>query len=108
MQQLYDEVIFQLISIKKITKLERKIATKSLIVLKKKKDKTMKSTVCANGSTQQAYILRKEVTIPTVVSEAIIAIVVIDKKQKRDIIMLDIPYVYMQTEITFYGNKIIM
>ena len=44
----------------------------------------------------------------TAESEAIITSVVIDAKQKIDVTMLDIPNVFVQTEIPLNGDKIIM
>jgi hypothetical protein len=64
--------------------------------------------VCANGSTQRAYISREEASSPTAAPEAIITTGVIDAKQKRDVMTLDIPNAFVQTEIAMDGDKIIM
>jgi hypothetical protein len=76
----------------------------SLIFLTEKRDETIKARVCANGSTQCAYIAREEASSPTAASEAIIITGVIDAKQNRDVMTLDIPNAFVQTE----GDKIIM
>ena len=65
MQQIHDRIVFESISINKMTKLERKRAMQSLIFLNKNRDKTIKTRICANGITKRAYILRKEATSPT-------------------------------------------
>ena len=108
MQQLHDRVVFELISINKMTKLERKIAMKSLIFLNKKRDKNIKARMCANGSTQRAYILREEATSPTAASEAIITTGVIDSKQKIDVMTLDIPNLFVQIYISLDIYGVIM
>jgi hypothetical protein len=57
----------------------------SLIFLTKKRDETVKARVCANESTQRAYISREEASSQTAASEAIVTTGVIDAKQKRDV-----------------------
>jgi hypothetical protein len=57
---------------------------------------------------QRAYILRVEATSPTVSSEAIITAGVIDAKQRRDVMTLDIQNAFLQTKIALDGDKIIM
>jgi hypothetical protein len=71
MKQIHDRVVFEPISIEEMTKLERKRAMESLVFLTEKRDETVKVRVCANGSSQRAYISREEASIPTAASEAI-------------------------------------
>ena len=89
-------------------KLERKIAMESLILLNEKREGTIKARMFDNGSTQRSYILRKEATSLTAVLEAIITRGVIGVKQKIDVMMLDTHDSFIQTEISLYGDKIIM
>jgi hypothetical protein len=91
-----------------MTMLERKRAMESLIFLTEKRDETVKARVCANGSTQRAYIAREEASSPTAASEAILITGVIGAKQNRDVMTLDIPDAFVQTEISLDGDKIIM
>jgi hypothetical protein len=108
MKQIHDRVVFEPISIEKMTMLERRRAMESLIFLTEKRDETIKARVCANGSTQRAYIAREEASSPTAASEAILITGVIDAKQNRDVMKLDIPNAFVQTEISLDGDKIIM
>jgi hypothetical protein len=86
LQQIHDRVVFEPIHLNEMTTLERKRAMGSLIFLKEKQDsETVKARMCANGSTQWAYISREEVTSPTAASEAIITTGVIDAIQGRDV-----------------------
>jgi hypothetical protein len=80
----------------------------SLIFLTEKRDETIKARVCANSSTQRAYIAREEASSPTAASEAILITGVIDAKQNRDVMTLDIPNAFVQMEISLDGDKIIM
>ena len=108
MIQLHDRVVFKPISANKMKKLEIKRAMENLILLNKKRDKTIKSIISANGSTQQAYILREEATISTVPLEAIITTGVIEDKHKRNVMTLDIPNSFLQTKIALDGDNVIM
>jgi hypothetical protein len=51
---------------------------------------------------------REEASSPTAASEAIIITGVIDEKQNRNVMTLDIPNAFVQTEISLDGDKIIM
>ena len=90
MRQLHDRFFWEPTSINKMTNLERKRAMESPNFLNEKRDENIKAIIFANGSTQRAYIFREEATSPTAVSEDIINTVVIDAKQKRDVMTLDI------------------
>jgi hypothetical protein len=72
MKQIHDRVVFEPISIEEMTKFEKKRAMESPIFLTEKRDETVMARVCANGSTQRAYISREEASSPTIASEAII------------------------------------
>jgi hypothetical protein len=64
--------------------------------------------MCANGSTQHAYIAREEASSPAAAPEAIITTGVIDAKQRRDVMTLDTPSAFVQTNIAQDGAKVIM
>jgi hypothetical protein len=106
--QLHGRVVFEPISVQDMTELEKKRAMESLIFLNEKRDETIKARMCANGSTQRAYISREEASSPTAASEAIITTGVIDAKQRRDVMTLDIPNAFVQTKIDLDGDKVIM
>jgi hypothetical protein len=108
MKQLNDRVVFEPISIEEMTSIERKRAMESLIFLNEKRDETVKARMCANGSSQRAYIAREDVSSPTAASESIITTGVVDAKQKRDVMTLDVPNAFVQTPIPLNGDKIIM
>ena len=108
MKQLHDRIVFEPIIIAELTPLERKRAMESLIFLTEKRDGTVKARTCANGSTQREYIPREEATSPTAATEAILITGVLDAKQRRDVMTLDIPNAFVQTEIPERGDKIIM
>jgi hypothetical protein len=77
----------------------------SLVFLAEKRDETIQARVCANGSTQRAYITGEEASSPTAASEAILITGVIDAKQNRDVMTLDILNAFVQTDISLDGDK---
>jgi hypothetical protein len=97
--QLHSQNVFEPIRLEDLSSLERKRAMESLTFLTEKWDKTIKAQACANGSTQQTYIAREEAASPTAAKEAILITGVIEAKQQRDIMTLDIPNTFAQTPV---------
>eukprot|EP00957_Ditylum_brightwellii_P195918 14927129-Ditylum_brightwellii.AAC.1 len=71
----------------------------SLIFLVEKCDGTVKACACANGSTQCTYVSKEEATSPTAATESDILTAAIDTKQYRDVITMDTPNAFVQTDI---------
>ena len=65
-----------------------------------KKDGTIKSRFCADGSTQRNYVDREEATSPTAKLESMLITAVIEAKEQRDIMTSDVPNAFIQTECT--------
>ena len=78
MKQLNDRVVFEPISIEAMTSIERKRAMEGILFLNEKRDETVKARMCANGSSQRAYISREEGSSLTAASESIITTGVIE------------------------------
>lgn len=110
MQQIIDRVVFQPIHLEELTEEEIETAMESLIFLTEKRDLTVKARMCANGSTQRAYLNRDDVTSPTVITESVTITATIDAKQGRDVMTCDVPNAFVQTEIEKedIGKRIIM
>ena len=108
MKQIHDRVVFIPINVNNMTDQERKRAMESLIFLSEKRDGTIKARTCANGSTQRDYINKDEPTSPTASTEAILITGVIDAKQRRDVMTLDVPNAFVQTAVPQDKEKIIM
>ena len=92
----------------KLTKEEKQKAMSSLIFLTEKRDGTMKARACVNGSTQRLYINKEEAASPTVSMEALLTTVVIDAKQNRDVITLDIPNAFVKIPMPKSQQRVIM
>ena len=99
MKQLHDRIVFKPVRIENLTELEKKRAMESLMFLVEKRDKRLKSRIVANGSTQRSYVPKEEAASPTASTDSIIVTGVVDAKQKRDVMILDIPNAFVQTTI---------
>ena len=91
-----------------LSKEEKEKAMSSLIFLTQKWDGTIKARACANGSTQRSYINKEYAASPTVTTEALLTTAVIDAKQNRNVITLDIPNAFVQTPLPQGEHKVIM
>ena len=108
MKQLHDHRVWEPIRFDEMTKRERKQAMESLVFLTEKRDKTIKAQTCANGSRQRPYTPKEEAASLTAATEAILITGVIDAKQKQDIMTLDVPNAFVQTDVQLNGEKIVM
>jgi hypothetical protein len=109
MMQLHDRQVFKPIDISTLTQQEKKRAMDSLIFLTEKRDGRVKAQTCANGSTQRIYTNKEEAASPTAMTESILLTSTINAKEKRDIMTVDIPNAFVQTDIeTNNGERIIM
>ena len=106
--QLINRKVFEPIKLEDLTQKERQKTMNSLIFLTEKSDGTIKARACANGSVQRSYISKEEAASPTVSVETLLTTCVIDAKQKRDIVTLDIPNAFVQTDLPENNERIIM
>jgi len=108
MKQLHDRKVFKPIMSSELTSQERRRAMESLIFLTEKRDGRIKARTCANGSTQRDYIPREDAASPTASTDSVLITGVIEAKQRRDIMTLDIPNAFVQTPIPKGEERIIM
>jgi hypothetical protein len=99
MKQLHDRECFEPIHKHQLSQSERHRALESLLFLVEKRDGTIKSRHCANGSTQRDYMSREDVSSPTVSTEATLLTAVIEAQEGRDVATLDIPNAFIQTKL---------
>ena len=64
--------------------------------LKKKRCGTIKGRRCTDGQKQRAYITKEESTSPTISTEAVFLMAVIDAWENRKVVVLDVPGAFMQ------------
>lgn len=108
MSQLHNREVFAPIHVHELTEEEKKKALESLMFLTEKRDKSIKARTCANGSTQREYIDREEAASPTASTEAILITGVVDAKEERDVMSLDVPNAFVQTKMPKAKERVIM
>ena len=81
MKQLHDRSCFRPVHKCSLNKSERQRVMESLLILTEKRDKTIKSQHCANGSTQCTYMEHDEVTSLTVSMEGTLLTTVIQAQE---------------------------
>jgi Reverse transcriptase (RNA-dependent DNA polymerase) len=108
MQQFHERVVFKPVNVGELTQQERRRAMDSLIFLVEKSDGRIKARTCANGSSQRSYIEKKEATSPTALTEAIMITAAIEADENRDIMTVDIPNAFVQTEIENKDERVMM
>ena len=94
--------------IEDLTEEEREKAMESLLFLNEKRNSMIKACTCANGSTQQGYIRKEEAASPTVSTDSVLITGVIEAKQGRDVMIIDIPNAFAQTVLPEDNEKVIM
>ena len=67
--------------------------------LKHKHCGKIKGHGCAEGRKQRVYITKEELTAPTVSTEAVFLTTMIDAMEDQNVVVLDVPGVFMQAEI---------
>ena len=99
MKQLHDQVAFRPINTSQLTQQEKRKAMESLIFIAEKRDGAVKARTCANGSVQCSYISKEEAASPTVMTESILTTAAIEAHQERDVMSIDIPNTFIQTDV---------
>jgi len=108
-KQLHDRKVFEPISIDGLTKFEKERAMESIAFLTEKRNKTIKARMCANGSTQREYIDRDDAASPTTSTDSILITSVIDAKQGRDVMTVDVQNAFVQCKVNqINGERIVM
>ena len=69
------------------------------MILKQKRNGTIKVRGCADKRKQRQHTTKEEASSPTVAIESVMLSCVIDTKEGRDVAMVDIPGAFMQADI---------
>jgi len=77
---------------------DRKKALSSLIFLKEKKSGAIKARSCANGSVQREHVAKEEAAAPTVGLDSVFITSAIDAKERRKVVMIDIPGAFLHAD----------
>ncbi len=84
---------------KSLTAKQHKKVLESHIFVERKQDGSLKEWQVAGGNKQQGYVTKEDASSPTVSSEAVMLMCVIDAIEKRDVAVVDIPNAFIQTVV---------
>jgi hypothetical protein len=65
--------------------------------LKEKRDGKIKGRTVAEGNKQRDYISKEDASSPTVATESVLLLCIIDAEEERDVAVIDIPNAFIQT-----------
>ena len=68
-------------------------------VMLRKKDGTVKTRMCINGSSQKNWMSKEEIASPTAAPQSVILTSIIDAKERRCVATADLPNAFMQAQI---------
>ena len=98
MKQMHDMSAFIPRHAKTLTSEEKRKALRTLIFLKEKRDKRIKSRTCIDGSPQRDYIPKEDASSPTAARDAIFIQSAIDAMEGRDVAYADMPGAFLHTK----------
>jgi hypothetical protein len=99
MQQLHDRKVMEPRHTRDLTPEELREALGYLMFLKRKRCGKIKGHGCADGCKQRPHIDRANAASPTVATESVFLMAVIDALENRDIAIVDIPGAFMQVDL---------
>ncbi len=76
----------------------QKKALSSLIFLRQKKNGAVKARSCANGNPQKEHIAKEEAATPMVALDSVFLTSMIDAKENREIVTIDIPGAFLHAD----------
>jgi hypothetical protein len=91
-----------------LTKEQKGRVLESHLVLKQKKDGTVKGRAVAGGNKQRDYISKEDASSPTAAPKSILLISVIAAEERRNVAIVDMPNVFIQTRVEREGDKVII
>ncbi len=97
--QLHDMKVFEGIYKDELTPSQLKDVLRLLTVIKEKRDGKLKGRTCADGRPQRAYISREEASSPAVAVESLLATLVLDANEKRDVATADVSGAFLHGEM---------
>jgi KUP system potassium uptake protein len=97
--QLHDMSVFGKVDPDTLTHEQKKKALRAINLIKEKRCGKIKGRTVADGRPQRDYIPREEATSPTVSTESLMASLVIDAFEGRDVAIFDIPGAYLNADM---------
>ena len=112
MQQLHDWKVILLVKNKELSYEQRKEALGYLMFLKHKSSGKIKGRGCTDGRKQHSHIAKEDTMSPTVSTEAVFLIAVVDAWENCNMVVMDVSGVFMQADmddpihVRFYGEMV--
>jgi len=78
---------------------EKRRALEYLMMIQEKRDGRVKTRSCADGRKQRGYLLKEDVSSPTVSFDSLIMSAAIDSHEMRKVVTVDIPGAYLQSKL---------
>ena len=76
---------------------DKKLTLPILLFLTRQRDGTVKRRACADGRKQRIWMDKEDTKSPTVATEALFYLLMIDAFKDRDVATLDLPGHFLQT-----------
>ncbi len=99
MVQLHDRKVMKLVHSRELTPEEWREALAYLMFLKRKWCGKVKGRGCADGRKQRRYTNRADAASPTVATEVVFLMAVIDALENHDVAVINIPSAFMQVNL---------
>ena len=87
---------------------QRRKALEYIMTIKQKRNGVIKGRGCADGRKQRAYLIKDEVSSPTVSLDTLFLSVAIDSFEGRDVATVDVPGAFLQTKLKENDEEIFM
>ena len=97
MKQLHFHNTFKSKHWSKLSKTQCQMVLELHMFLKEKQDGSLKGRTVAGGNKQQDYISKEDASLPTITTEAVLLLCIIDAKEERDVTVINIPNAFIQT-----------
>ena len=95
MKQLDDLQVVKPQESSTMTKEQKKNSLPCLMFLTEKRDETIKTRMCVDGSTQEMD--KDEIAAPTISTDALFITLIIDAEEERDIATINVQGAFLQT-----------
>ena len=108
--QLHNRTCFRAMAVSELTRQEKARAMEGLMFVTQKRTGEYKGRLAYNGKPTREWVTKEDKTSPTCFTESILLSCGIDALERRDIMTLDIPNAFVQTDMPRkkVGERIVM
>jgi hypothetical protein len=99
LDQMHTQNCFAPVDVSKLTVGEEKKAQHTLMLLTEKRGGSVKGRCVYNSKPTCKWLAKEDAASPTVATESIMITIVIDAKEGRDVMMVDVPNAFIQTKM---------